>query len=105
MVGLKCWRPWLVSIILGISAQASACPVCGVGRDGTAPVYLMTAVLMSLVPLVMAGAMVYYLCWQTRHDRRPGPEQPSQASPLPRNAADTTGKGTPDRSVSPISLQ
>ncbi len=41
--------------------QVLACPVCGVGRDGTASVYLITAILMCIVPLVMFGGMAYYL--------------------------------------------
>jgi hypothetical protein len=57
MFGLRLRGQWLVPIILSIASQVSACPVCGVGRDGTASVYLMTAVLMCTVPLMMFGAM------------------------------------------------
>lgn len=57
----------LLLIMLHLSSQAYACPVCGVGRDGTTSAYLMTAALMSLVPLVMAGAIIYYLVRQVKH--------------------------------------
>jgi hypothetical protein len=59
---------WLLLITLHLTSPAYACPVCGVGRDGTASAYLMTAALMSLVPLVLAGAIVYYLVRQAKHD-------------------------------------
>lgn len=59
----------LLLIALDIASQAYACPVCGVGRDGTTSAYLMTAALMSIVPLVMAGAIVYYLFRQAKHDQ------------------------------------
>ena len=59
---------WLFLITLLTTSQAYTCPVCGVGRDGTTSAYLMTAALMSLVPLVMAGAIVYYLVRQAKHD-------------------------------------
>ena len=59
---------WLLLITLLTTSQAYACPVCGVGRDGTTSAYLMTAALMSLVPLVMAGAIVYYLVRRAKHD-------------------------------------
>jgi hypothetical protein len=61
MFGLRLRGQWLVPIILGMASQVFVCPVCGVGRDGTASVYLMTAVLMCIAPLVMLGAMAYYL--------------------------------------------
>ena len=61
MFGLRLRGQWLVPIILGIASPGSACPVCGVGRDGTASVYLITAVLMCIVPLMMFGGVAYYL--------------------------------------------
>ena len=66
MFGLRLRGQWLVPIILGITSEVLACPVCGVGRDGTASVYLVTAVLMSIVPLVMFGTMAYYLFQRTK---------------------------------------
>jgi hypothetical protein len=69
MFGLRLRGQWLVPLILGMASQVSACPLCGVGRDGTASVYLMTAVLMCIVPFVMLGAMAYYLFRQTKYDQ------------------------------------
>jgi hypothetical protein len=57
---------WFLLMAPHIPSQAYACPVCGVGRDGTTSAYLMTAALMSIVPLVMAGAIVYYLFRQVK---------------------------------------
>jgi hypothetical protein len=57
----------LLLMVLQIASQVYACPVCGVGRDGTTSAYLMTAALMSIVPLVMAGAIIYYLFRQAKH--------------------------------------
>ena len=61
---------WLVLTAMGLASQADACAVCGFGRDGTTSAYLMTAALMSTVPLVMGGAIVYYLFRQAKHDQR-----------------------------------
>ena len=59
---------WFLLITLHLTSPVYACPVCGVGRDGTTSAYLMTAALMSLVPLAMAGAIVYYIVRQAKHD-------------------------------------
>ena len=58
---------WLMLLALGLAAPAMACPVCGVGQDGTTSAYLMTAVLMSTIPFMMAGAIVYYLVRRAHH--------------------------------------
>jgi hypothetical protein len=81
MFGLKLCGQWLVPLFLGIASQVAACPVCGVGRDGTASVYLMTAILMCTVPLMMVGAIAYYLFRQTQHDQHRQRKRASQASP------------------------
>ena len=62
---------WLavLTALVGLASEAYACPVCGFGRDGTTSAYLMTAALMSLVPLTMAGAFVLYLLRQARQRR------------------------------------
>jgi hypothetical protein len=85
---------WILLITLHMTSQVYACPVCGVGRDGTTSAYLMTAALMSLVPLVMAGAIVYYLVRQAKHDSGRSPERPfhrqSWRKPVPSRS---TGSG------------
>lgn len=85
MFGLKLRGQWVVPLFLGIASQVAACPVCGVGRDGTASVYLMTAILMCTVPLMMVGAIAYYLFRQTQHDQHRQRERASQASPPQRS--------------------
>jgi hypothetical protein len=77
MLGLRLRGRWLVPIILGGASEVLACPVCGVGRDGTAAVYLMTAVLMSIVPLVIFGATAYYLFRRTKCAQHPPRERAS----------------------------
>jgi hypothetical protein len=77
MFGLRFLCQWLVPITLGITSEALACPVCGVGREGTASVYLMTAVLMCIVPLVMVGAMAYCLFRRTKQTQPQPRERPS----------------------------
>jgi hypothetical protein len=97
MFRLRLRGQWLVPIILSIASQVSACPVCGVGRDGTASVYLMTAVLMCTVPLMMFGAMAYYLFRQSTHDQYQQHEPASSASPPHRFPAHAEGKSAPGR--------
>ena len=75
MFGLRLRGQWLVPIIVSITSEVVACPVCGVGRDGTASVYLMTAVLMCIVPLMMFGAMAYYLFRRTKPDQHQSHER------------------------------
>jgi hypothetical protein len=62
------WLAVLVGLV-ALASDAHACPVCGFGRDGTTSAYLMTAALMSLVPLTMAGAFVCYLLRQAKQGR------------------------------------
>jgi hypothetical protein len=59
---------WLTILAVSLASQVYACPVCGFGRDGTTSAYLMTAAIMSLVPLMVVGAIVYYLIRQAKHD-------------------------------------
>jgi hypothetical protein len=66
--GLRLRGEWLVPITLGIASQVSARLVCGMGRDGTAWVYLMAAVLMCTVPLMMLGTLAYHLFRQPKYD-------------------------------------
>ena len=60
---------WLGLTAMSLTAPAYACPVCGLGRDGTSSAYLVTAVLMSLAPLTMFGAIAYYLFRQVKRDQ------------------------------------
>ena len=52
---------WFTFLFGAMALPAHACPVCGFGRDGTTSMYLLTAAFMSLVPLLMAGAVVLTL--------------------------------------------
>jgi len=54
----------------------SACPVCGVGRDGTAAVYLMTQYRCASIRS-RCLAMAYYLFRQTKHDQHQAHERVS----------------------------
>jgi hypothetical protein len=85
MSGRRLRGQWLVPLILGSASRVAACPVCGVGRDGKASVYLMTAILMCTVLLMMVGAIAYYLFRQTKPDQHPQPERAPQASPPRRS--------------------
>jgi hypothetical protein len=57
----------LTWLTFGLASPTLACPVCGFGQDGTASAYLMTAVVMSSLPLIMVGGMIYYLVRRTNH--------------------------------------
>jgi hypothetical protein len=77
---------WLVLLVMSTASQAYACPVCGFGRGGTTSAYLITAVLMSLVPLMMAGAIACYLrrtaTDSSRTSRESIPTSPPAADPV-----------------------
>jgi ribose/xylose/arabinose/galactoside ABC-type transport system permease subunit len=70
---------WFTSLSAAMVAPAYACPVCGFGRDGTTSMYLLTAAFMSLVPLLMAGAISYYLIRRSRRS----PSSSSASAPHP----------------------
>jgi hypothetical protein len=59
-------RSWLALATWGAAAPALACPVCGVGQGETASVYLMTAGLLSALPLLMFGGLLLYLYRRAR---------------------------------------
>lgn len=41
--------------------QASACSVCGTAKDEARVAYYATTAILSFLPLIMIGAVVYYL--------------------------------------------
>jgi len=64
MVGLP---HWLALATLGMAAPVLACPVCGVGQGETASLYLITAGLLSALPLFMLAGVLVYLCRRARY--------------------------------------
>lgn len=51
----------LILIGAGFSVDALGCAVCGFGEDGTREAFLFTTALLTLIPLIMIGAGVFYL--------------------------------------------
>ena len=58
----------VVSLSMGLAA-ANACSVCFVASDEARGAYYATTAVMSLLPLCMIGAVVYYLIKKTRGNR------------------------------------
>jgi hypothetical protein len=49
-------------IALGLAPRlASACAVCFSGRDETRAAFLLTSILLSALPLLMIGSLVWWL--------------------------------------------
>lgn len=49
-------------MFIGMFAQqAVACSVCGVGKEEARTAYWATTAILSFLPLIMIGAVVYYL--------------------------------------------
>jgi hypothetical protein len=90
--GLRLRGEWLVPITLGIASQVSVRLVRGAGRHGTASGYLMTAVLMCTVPLMMLGALAYYLFRQATYDPHRQRERVPWASPPHGRLEPASGK-------------
>jgi len=81
MDSLRLHIRWILLSLLGLASQASACPVCGVGQGGTAPVYLLTAILMCTVAFSMFSALAYYFFRQAAQDPQRSQEWASHGVP------------------------
>lgn len=44
-----------------------ACAVCGFGLDETRDAFVFSTILLSLVPVLLMGALVGYLWWKSRN--------------------------------------
>ncbi len=53
--------PTALVCAISLPWQALACPVCGFGQDGTRNAFLGTAILMTLVPLVFVGTVLFLI--------------------------------------------
>jgi hypothetical protein len=51
----------VAALIAVAPARAAACPVCFSGTADVLPAYFGTAVLLSLLPVVLAGAILLWL--------------------------------------------
>lgn len=72
----------LVTVL--VPSLASACPVCGQGREGTESALLIMSGVMSALPLVMAGGIVLWIVLRVRAAAHELParavEEPSEQS-------------------------
>ncbi|MDQ8201130.1 hypothetical protein QEH56_23390 [Pelagicoccus enzymogenes] len=46
---------------LGLAASAEACSVCAVGKEEARAAYYATTAILSFLPLIMIGGVVYFL--------------------------------------------
>jgi heme/copper-type cytochrome/quinol oxidase subunit 2 len=65
------FAPWLVLAfawlaIAALPESASACSVCYAGAEESRKAFLLTTVLLSVIPLAMIGALAW---WVWRHAR------------------------------------
>lgn len=52
----------LTAILLALlPTAAAACPVCGFGEDESRGAYIGTTVFLSLLPIVLIGAFVFFV--------------------------------------------
>lgn len=47
--------------VLTMTASASACSVCGTGKEEARVAYWATTAILSFLPLVMIGGLIYYI--------------------------------------------
>jgi hypothetical protein len=63
---------------------ARACSVCGAGReDETRVAFLVTTLVLSVLPLAMLGALLAWVRWRVRHRPEAGRE-PIASAAAPR---------------------
>lgn len=60
----------LVAAAMFVAAEpARGCAVCGFGPDATSNTYLLSTALLSLIPLIAIGGVIYYVVRRVRaHD-------------------------------------
>lgn len=55
-------KSWILLVLAATFVhQASACSVCGVGKEEARTAYWATTAILSFLPLIMIGGIVYYL--------------------------------------------
>ena len=64
------WRALYCVFGLGFAGDALACAVCGFGAGESQNAFLLTTGLLTFVPLMFIGGVVFYL-WR-RHKSRQG---------------------------------
>jgi hypothetical protein len=52
---------WLPILYLMAATDASACAVCGIATEASRKSFIYSTALLSLAPLAMIGALIYYL--------------------------------------------
>ena len=59
---MKAWLPAALALPVWLFPEmAGACAVCFSGRDETRAAFLATTLLLSVLPLAMVGALVFWL--------------------------------------------
>jgi len=64
-----------VALLFSLPGLAEACSVCGFGREENRGAFLVTTVVLSVLPVGTIGAVVFYI-WRQARRREP-------ASPVP----------------------
>lgn len=52
--------------MVALTATVHACPVCGVAKEEARVAYYATTAILSFLPLIMIGGLVYYLFKRNR---------------------------------------
>ena len=65
---MKAFLLFLPFFIFSFQPSALACAVCFAGKGGAASTYLGTAIVLSLLPLGMIGALIFWV--YHRHKQR-----------------------------------
>ncbi|MDQ8179039.1 hypothetical protein [Pelagicoccus sp. SDUM812005] len=51
----------ILSLAFALAASAEACSVCAVGKEEARVAYYATTAILSFLPLMMIGGLVYFL--------------------------------------------
>lgn len=92
-------RPRLFALVLGaalvsLPSLAAACPTCGVGNGRNVTAFFVTTVVLSLLPLGLIGAGIY---WLARNGRTFIASEFRESDEAARPAAPAAGTGPAPR--------
>lgn len=85
MSARRAFAPLLAALLTSLPAIAAACPSCGVGNGRNKMAFFLTTIFLSLLPLALIGAGLFYLARKGRtflaSEFRESDEEPAAEAP------------------------
>jgi len=69
-------KNWLLFTIAIFNENACACAVCGTATEESKRAFIISTAILSIIPLLMIGGVLYYLYWANHRKTQPTPLPP-----------------------------